>query len=127
MGQAVAGRTDARLTSNRARAGAGSAVGENNLLFHVDDTGTATNTVTLFAGTSANEPTGVEHVTDVVLDPADQLYFLSFSDASGHNGIVVGSLVQGLNSPSATPTFTTLYSDSTHNVSPTGENAASST
>jgi hypothetical protein len=86
--------------------------GTGNGLFHADDTGsgTASNTVTLFTPSSANNPTGVSHLTDVALDTQNGFYFLDFSDATG-KWIVRASLSQALNSPAATPTFTTLYTD----------------
>jgi hypothetical protein len=87
--------------------------GTGNGLFHADDTGTGTasNTTTLFTPSSANNPTGVSHLTDVALDTQDGFYFLDFSDA-GKNIIVRASLSQALATPTATPTFTTIYSDS---------------
>jgi lipopolysaccharide export system protein LptA len=92
--------------------------GTGNGLFHADDTGTGTasNAVTLFTPSSANNPTGVQHLSDVALDTQNNAYFLDFSDiinsSTGLNIIVKAPLSQALATPTATPTFTTLYHDS---------------
>src|SRR5262249_20620209 len=56
-------------------------------------------------------PTGVSHLSDVALDTQNSLYFLDFSDDTTGKWIVQGSLPQALGTPTATPTFTTLYHD----------------
>jgi hypothetical protein len=91
--------------------------GTGNGLFHADDTGTGTasNTVTLFTPSSANNPAGVSHLSDVAFDTQNGKYFLDFSSINGSTGlniIVQAPLSQALGTPGATPTFTTLYSDS---------------
>jgi lipopolysaccharide export system protein LptA len=87
--------------------------GNGNGLFHADDTGTGTasNTTTLFTPSSANNPTGVSQLVDVALDTQDGAYFLDFSDDGSGKWIVQAPLSQALASPGATPTFTTLYHD----------------
>ncbi len=77
-------------------------------IVHVDDVaGSATNTTTLYAG----NPT-VTGIQDIVLDPTDQVYFVLRQDAAGNDQILEGSLTQALNTPGATPNFTTVFTDS---------------
>jgi cytochrome c peroxidase len=83
-------------------------------IVHVDDigTGAGVNSTSLYQGTVFARPTGVE------LDVNQQKYFVLDSgsgDPSVGNEILVGSLPQALNSPSASPTFTTIVLDSNPN------------
>ena len=82
------------------------AITSPNGIMHVDDKGsTATNATTLYAGN-----TTFVGPSDVVIDPTDQLYFI-LDRNTGTTTILEGSLAQALNSPSATPTFSTIFSD----------------
>jgi hypothetical protein len=83
-------------------------------IVHVDDVGTGAgvNSTSLYQGTVFARPTGVE------LDVNQQKYFVLDSgsgDPSVGNEILVGSLPQALNTPSASPTFTTIVLDSNPN------------
>ena len=85
------------------------AVGGNGggALLRVDDVGgTATNATTFYSGTAA-----VHNAQDVVLDPTSQAYFVLHQNPDGSEQILEGSLVQALSTPSAAPTFTTVYTD----------------
>src|SRR5262249_39500242 len=84
-----------------------------NQIVHADDTGTgtATNSTSLYLFN-----TNFHHVSGVALDPNQQKYFvLDHDDVSLGDRVLVGSLVQALGSPSASPTFTTITLDSNHN------------
>jgi hypothetical protein len=80
-------------------------------IVHVDDNGTAPgiNSTSLYLfNSNFHHPTGVE------LDPNQQKYFV-LESGSGittvPNEILVGSLVQALDTPTASPTFTTITLD----------------
>jgi lipopolysaccharide export system protein LptA len=76
-------------------------------IVHVDDVGgTATNPTTLYAGSTA-----IQNIQDVVLDPTDQAYFVLHQNVDGSEQILEGSLGQALDSPSAAPTFATVFTD----------------
>jgi Domain of unknown function (DUF4347)/FG-GAP-like repeat len=80
-------------------------------IVHVDDNGTAPgiNSTSLYLfNSNFHRPTGVE------LDPNFQKYFV-LESGSGittvPNSVLVGSLVQALDTPTASPTFTTITLD----------------
>jgi lipopolysaccharide export system protein LptA len=99
--------------------------GDDSALVHADDTGngTGTNAVTLFhenvAGNpSPNYPSSLSNLTNVALDPTDNLYFLA-EQAEGNgtntpgnnpNVIWVGTLSTELSNPTGTPSLTSIYS-----------------
>src|SRR5262249_37026476 len=88
-------------------------VGGQNQIVHADDTGngTATNSTSLYLFNS-----NFHNVRGVALDPNQQKYFvLDHDDISVGDRILVGSLVQALNTPTASPTFTTITLDSNKN------------
>jgi Domain of unknown function (DUF4347) len=85
------------------------AAGGQNAIVHVDNnngSNTASNATTLYNGS-----TQIVHPTDIALDANDDRYFFVDSDGEGHNRILEGTLSQAVGSPTATPTFQTLYSD----------------
>src|SRR5262249_17745254 len=92
-----------------------SAVAGQPQIVHVDDNGTAPgiNSTSLYLfNSNFHHPTGVE------LDPNQQKYFVLESGSgvsSVPNQILVGSLVQALDTPTASPTFTTIVLDSNTN------------
>ncbi len=98
--------------------------GPDTELIHVDDNGGATSidNTTLWGPTSANRPTQVNQIVDVALDPANQTYFIVQENTGINNGNVIwkGSLAQELANPSATPTLTSIFSQ-TGSVGTTGE------
>jgi hypothetical protein len=106
----------------------------DSAIVHDDDTGngTGTNSVTLFheslAGNpSTNYPASLSNLTDIALDPTDNLYFLAEQDegngtntpGNNPNVIWVGTLAPELTNPTGTPTLTSIYSQG-GNVSATG-------
>ena len=85
------------------------AAGGDNAIVHVDNnngSNTASNATTLYNGS-----TQIVHPTDIALDVNKNLYFFVDSDGEGHNRILEGTLSQAVGTPTATPTFQTLYSD----------------
>jgi len=94
----------------------------DSAIVHDDDTGngTGTNSVTLFheslAGNpSTNYPSSLSNLTNIQLDPTDNLYFLAEQNegiGSNPNAIWVGTLAPELTNPTGTPTLTSIYSQS---------------
>jgi len=94
--------------------------GPNNLIIHSDDTDTdtASNVGTLFTPTSANNPSaaqGYNGIDLLQLDTQDQKYFIATQNTTTTE-LLEGSLASALANPTATPTYTTLFSSSTDNV-----------
>ena len=99
---------------------AATAGGADNLILHDDDTGahTASNEGTLFTPVSANNPStadGINGIDLLQLDTQDQKYFIATQDTTTTE-VLEGSLSSALANPTATPTFTTLFSSSTDDV-----------
>jgi hypothetical protein len=95
--------------------------GDDAAIVHADDTGngTGTNAVTLFheslAGNpSPNYPSSLSQLTNIALDTADYLYFLSEDANTGLNPNVIwkGTLSSEVNNPTGTPSLTSIYSQS---------------
>src|SRR5262249_23230836 len=99
----------------------------DSAIVHDDDTGngTGTNSVTLFheslAGNpSTNYPSSLSNLTNIALDPTNNLYFLAEQDegdgtntpGNNPNVIWVGTLAPELTNPTGTPTLTSIYSQS---------------
>src|SRR5262249_48580294 len=85
------------------------AAGGQNAIVHVDNnngSNTASGAVTLYNGN-----TQIFHPTDIALDVNANHYFFVDSDGQGHNRILEGTLSQAVSTPTATPTFVTLFSD----------------
>ncbi|HEY1542442.1 MAG TPA: DUF4347 domain-containing protein, partial [Xanthobacteraceae bacterium] len=76
-------------------------------IVHVDNVGgTAANVTTLYAGNST-----LTGIAQVALDPTDQTYFVLRQNASLGYQILKGSLVQAVNTPGASPSFTTIFTE----------------
>jgi hypothetical protein len=84
------------------------------LIIHADDTGTgvASNIGTLFTPVSANDPATASFLDGLNLldlDTQDSVYVLGSTGSGLDSEIVIGSLSTVLANPTATPTYTTLY------------------
>ncbi|HTQ15242.1 MAG TPA: VCBS domain-containing protein [Rhizomicrobium sp.] len=88
-----------------------------NLLIHADDTGThtASSTGTLYTPDSANEPTFASEARVFAFDPQDNTYVIVTENAGADpTKIWVGTLSSVLANPTATPTFTTVFTDTSN-------------
>jgi VCBS repeat-containing protein len=98
-----------------------------NLIIHADDDGTgndaATNSGNFISPGSANNPStadGLDAIDLLQLDTQDNVYFVGTQLGSSSAKIVEGSLSSALSSPTGTPTYTTLFQDSSGTAAITG-------
>jgi VCBS repeat-containing protein len=98
-----------------------------NLITHADDDGTgndaATNSGNFISPGSANNPStadGLDAIDLLQLDTQDNVYFVGTQLGSTSAKIVEGSLSSALSSPTGTPTYTTLFQDSSGTAAITG-------